>query len=55
MRHCDNESAIDEAIREARELGEQLGASTVLSEIKEMKERLKAPRSRNLPEYEFFL
>ena len=24
--YCDNEAAIDEAIREARELGEQLGA-----------------------------
>ena len=27
--HCDNEAAIDEAIREARELGEQLGARSM--------------------------
>ena len=39
----DNEAAIDEAIREARELGEQLGARSMQSAIKEMKERLKAP------------
>ena len=41
--HCDNEAAIDEAIREARELGEQLGARSIQSAIQEMKERLKAP------------
>ena len=41
--HCDNEATIDEAIREAREIGEQLGVRTVQSAIKEMKERLKAP------------
>lgn len=41
--HCDNEAAIDEAIRQAREIGEQLGARTAQSAIKEMKERLKAP------------
>ena len=41
--HCDNEAAIDQAIREARELGEQLGARSALSAIKEMKERLNAP------------
>ena len=41
--HCDNEAAIDESIREARELGEQLGARSIQSAIKEMKERLKAP------------
>jgi len=34
---------IDEAIREARELGEQLGARSMQSAIQEMKERLKAP------------
>ncbi len=41
--YCDNEAAIDEAIRDARELGEQLGARSMQSAIKEMKERLKAP------------
>ena len=41
--HYDNEAAIDEAIREARELGEQLGARSIQSAIQEMKERLKAP------------
>lgn len=41
--HYDNETAIDEAIREARELGEQLGARSIQSAIQEMKERLKAP------------
>ena len=41
--YCDYEVAIDEAIREAREIGEQLGARTVQSAIKEMKEHLKAP------------
>ena len=41
--HCDNEAAIDEAIREARELGEQLGARSIQSAVQEMKERLKAP------------
>ena len=35
--YCDNEAAIDEAIREARELGEQLGARSAQSAIKEMK------------------
>lgn len=40
--YCDNEAAIDEAIREARELGEQLGARSMQSAIKEMKEHLKA-------------
>ena len=41
--HCDNEAAIDEAIRKARELGEKLGARSIQSAIQEMKERLKAP------------
>lgn len=41
--HWDNEAAIDEAIREARELGEKLGARSIQSAIQEMKERLKAP------------
>ena len=41
--HCDNEAAINEAIREAREIGEQLGARSIQSAIQEMKERLKAP------------
>ncbi len=41
--YCDNEATIDEAIREARELGEQLGARAMQSAITEMKERLKAP------------
>ena len=41
--HCDNEAAIDEAIREAREIGEKLGARSIQSAIQEMKERLKAP------------
>lgn len=41
--YYDNEAAIDEAIQEARELGEQLGARSMQSAIKEMKERLKAP------------
>jgi len=41
--HCDNEAAINEAIREARELGEKLGARSIQSAIQEMKERLKAP------------
>ena len=41
--YCDNETAIDEAIREARELGEQLGARSVQSAIQEMKKRLKTP------------
>ena len=41
--HYDNEAAIDEAIREAREIGEQLGARTAQSAIEEMKDRLKAP------------
>ena len=41
--HCDNEAAIDESIRQAREIGEQLGARSMQSAIKEMKERLKAP------------
>ena len=41
--HYDNEADIDEAIRHARELGEQLGARSAQAAIKEMKERLKAP------------
>ena len=41
--HCDNEAAIDEAIRGAYGLGEQLGARSMQSAIQEMKERLKAP------------
>ena len=41
--HYDNEAAIDEAIREAREIGEKLGARSIQSAIQEMKERLKAP------------
>lgn len=41
--HCDNEAAIDESIREARTLGEQLGARSMQSAVKEMKERLKTP------------
>ena len=41
--YCDNESEIDEAIREARELGEQLGARSVNSAIQEIKKRLKTP------------
>ena len=41
--YYDNEAAIDEAIREACELGEQLGARSAQSAIKEMKKRLKAP------------
>ena len=36
-------SLFDEATREARELGERLGARSIQSVIKEMKERLKAP------------
>ena len=40
--YCDNEAAIDEAIREAREVGEQLGARPAQSAIKEMKERLES-------------
>ena len=31
---CNNEAAINEAIREARELGEQLGARSIQSAIK---------------------
>lgn len=42
--HCDNEAAIDEAIREAREIGEQLGARTVQS----------ATSRHYLPEFRFF-
>ena len=41
--YYDNETAIDEAIHEARELGEQVGARSVQSAIQEMKKRLKAP------------
>jgi len=41
--HYDNEAAIDEAIRQARELGEQLGARTAQFASKKMKEHLKAP------------
>ncbi len=40
---CDNEAAIDEAIRQARELGDKLGARSMQSAILEMKKRLKAP------------
>ena len=40
--HYDNKAAIDEAIREAREIGEQLGARSAQSAIKEMKKRLNA-------------
>ena len=38
--HCDNEAAINESIREARELGKQLGGRSIQSAIQEMKERL---------------
>jgi len=41
--YCENEGVIKDAMREARELGEQLGARSIQSAIKEMKERLKAP------------
>lgn len=41
--YCDNEAAIDEVIREARELVEPLGARSMQSAIQEMKKRLKAP------------
>ena len=41
--YCDNEAAIDEAIREVRKVGEQFGARSAQSAIQEMKERLKAP------------
>ena len=41
--YCDNEGAIDEAIRQAREQGEQLGARSAQAAIQEMKKRLKAP------------
>lgn len=41
--YCDNEGAINEAIRQARELGEQLGAHTAQSAIQEMKRRRNTP------------
>ena len=41
--YYDNEAAINEAIREARELGEQLGARSAQSALEEIKERKNAP------------
>ena len=41
--HYDNESAIQEAIREARELGEQLGARSAQSALEEMRGRKNPP------------
>jgi len=41
--HCDNEAAIDEAIREARKLGEQLGARSAQSVLEEPRARKNAP------------
>ena len=39
----DNEAAIHEAIREARKLGEQLGARSAQSVLKELRARKSAP------------
>ncbi len=41
--YSDNEVAINKAIRQARELGEQLGARSAQSALQEMKERNNAP------------
>ncbi len=41
--HCDNEAAIDEAIRKARELGEKLGARSAQSVLEEFRARKNAP------------
>lgn len=41
--YCDNEGAFNEAIRQARELGEQLGAHTAHSAIQAMKRRNSTP------------
>ena len=41
--YCDNEAAINAAIRQARELGEQLGARSAQSALKEIKGRKNVP------------
>ena len=41
--YYDNEAAINGAIREAREIGEQLGARSAQSALKEIKGRKNAP------------
>jgi len=41
--HYDNEAAINEAIRQARELGEQLGVRSMRSALEELRGRKNAP------------
>ena len=41
--HVDNEAAIDEAIDEARKLGEQLGARSMAAALQEMRARKNSP------------
>ena len=41
--YYDNEAAINAAIRQAREIGEQLGARSAQSALKEIKDRNNAP------------
>ena len=41
--YYDNEATINEAIRQARELGEQLGARSAQSALKDIKGRTNAP------------